>query len=283
MKIAATVILYYPDENVIENILSYINSIEKLYLVDNTETPSKLITDNLQRFTGAVYIHDGENKGIAARLNHVSDLALKDRFDWLLTMDQDSSFGEKTFINYLNCLTSFENKGNVSMFGINHVKESDDLDICNAVNVNHLITSGSVLNLRLVNEIGGFDEKLFIDEVDFEYCLRSIAKGFSIIQFTNIFLIHSIGQTSQHRSFKTTKLTSRVLHSPVRMYYMTRNFLYVETKYRHSFPDEINLRRKVLFNRWKNNVLYNKERFSIMKKIIRGFKDYRKNRMGKLK
>ena len=282
MKIAATVILYYPDENVIENILSYINSVEKLYLVDNTETPSKLITDNLKRFTGAVYIHDGENKGIAARLNHVSDLALKDGFGWLLTMDQDSSFGENTFIIYLNCLTSFENKGNVSMFGINHVKESD-AHICNAVNVNHLITSGSVLNLRLVNEIGGFDEKLFIDEVDFEYCLRSVAKGFGIIQFTNIFLTHNLGQTSQHRSFKTTKLTSRVLHSPVRMYYMTRNFLYVETKYRHSFPDEINLRRKVLFNRFKNNILYNKQRFSIMKKIVRGFRDYRKNRMEKLK
>ena len=282
MKIAATVILYYPDENVIENILSYVNSVEKLYLVDNTETPSKLITDNLKRFTGAVYIHDGENQGIAARLNHVSNLASEDGFDWLLTMDQDSSFGGNTFINYLNCFTSFENKGNVSMFGINHVKESDDPDVCNAVNVNHLITSGSVLNLRLVNEIGGFDEKLFIDEVDFEYCLRSVAKGFGIIQFTNIFLTHNLGQTSQHRSFKTTKLTSRVLHSPVRMYYMTRNFLYVETKYRHSFPDEINLRRKVLFNRIKNNILYNKERFKVINDALKGFRDYKKNKFGKL-
>jgi len=283
MKIAATVILYYPDENVIENILSYSNSVEKLYLVDNTETPTKLITDNLKRFTGAVYMHDGENKGIAERLNLASNLALEDGFDWLLTMDQDSSFGRNTFINYLNCLSSFENKDGVSMFGINHVKESDSPNLCSAVNVNHLITSGGVLNLRLVSEIGGFDEKLFIDEVDFEYCLRSVAKGFGIIQFKNIFLTHNLGQTFQHRSFKTTKLTSRVLHSPVRMYYMTRNFLYVEAKYRHSFPDEINLRRKVLFNRWKNNVLYNKERFSIMKKIVRGFSDYRRNRMGKFK
>ena len=283
MKIAAAVILYYPDENVIENISSYFNSVEKLYLVDNTEIPSKLTADNLKRFTSAVYIHDGENKGIAARLNHVGNLALKDGFDWLLTMDQDSSFEDKTFTNYLNCLSSFEKKEKVSMFGINHVKELDELDNCNAVNVNHLITSGSVLNLQLMNEIGGFDEKLFIDEVDFEYCLRSVVKGFSIIQFANIFLTHNLGQTSQHRSFKTSKLTQRVLHSPVRMYYMTRNFLYVETKYSKAFPDEINLRKKVLFNRFKNNILYNRQRFAVMRKIAKGFLDYRKKRMGKLK
>ena len=283
MKIAAAVILYYPDENVIENISSYFNSVETLYLVDNTEIPSKLITENLKCFTGVVYIHDGENKGIAARLNNVGDLAVKDGYDWLLTMDQDSSFEDKTFTNYLNCLGSFEKKEKVSMFGINHIKELDDLDICNAVNVNHLITSGSVLNLQLMNEIGAFDEKLFIDEVDFEYCLRSVVKGFSIIQFANIFLTHNLGQTSQHRSFKTSKLTPRVLHSPVRIYYMTRNFLYVQSKYAKTFPGEINLRRKVLFNRFKNNILYNRQRFAVMRKIARGFLDYRKKRMGKLK
>lgn len=283
MKIAAVVILYYPHENVIENISSYFNSVEKLYLVDNTETSSKLTTDNLKRFPGAVYVHDGENKGIAERLNHVGNLALKDGFDWLLTMDQDSSFGDQTFTNYLNCLSSFEKRKNVSMFGINHVKELDNPDICNAVNVNHLITSGSVLNLQLMNEIGGFDEKLFIDEVDFEYCLRSVVKGFSIIQFANIFLTHNLGQTSQHRSFKTSKLTPRVLHSPVRIYYMTRNFLYVQSKYAKTFPREINLRRKVLFNRFKNNILYSRQRFAVMRKITRGFLDYRKKRMGKIK
>lgn len=282
MKIAATVILYNPNKIVIQNISSYVNSVERLYILDNTEIPIIEITDSLKSFPNTIYLHDGENKGIAARLNQVSNLASNEGYDWLLTMDQDSSFGENTFINYLNCLTSFEKKDKVSMFGTNHVKEAGDVDICNAVNVNHLITSGSVLNLRLVNETGGFDEKLFIDEVDFEYCLRSVAKGFAIIQFVNIFLTHNLGQTSYHRSFKTTKLTSRVLHSPVRIYYMTRNFLYVQSKYRGTFADEINFRRKILFNRIKNNILYNKERFKVINFVLKGFKDYKKSRLGKL-
>jgi rhamnosyltransferase len=283
MKIAATVILYYPDESVIKNILSYSNSIGKLYVVDNSETSSKQIKENVQRFNSAVYIHDGENKGIAARLNQVANFAVSDGFDWLLTMDQDSFFENELFTNYLNCIDEFENKGNVSMFGVNHTEQLSYSDICTSINVNHLITSGSALNLGLIEIIGNFDEKLFIDEVDFEYCLRSVAKGYDVIQFTHIFLSHNLGATFQHRSFKTCKLTPRVLHSPVRMYYMTRNFLYVQSQYRKRFSGELNQRKEILFNRVKNNVLYNKERFQVMKNIVKGFRDYRKVRMGKLK
>lgn len=283
MKIAATVILYYPDENVIENILSYSGIFEKLYIVDNSETVSESIKEKLERLVNATYLSDGKNNGIAARLNQVGFLAIEEGFDWLLTMDQDSSFDGETFINYLKCIDSFDKKENVSMFGVNFEKNETDLELCNGIKVNHLITSGSFLNLKLLTTIGGFDENLFIDEVDFEYCLRSIAKGFDIIQFVNIFLNHNLGQTSQHRSLKTTKLTSRNLHSHIRMYYMTRNFFYIQSKYRKTFPEEINLRKRILLNRIKNNILYNKEGFKVIKNTIKGFEDFRKNRMGKLK
>lgn len=283
MKIAAAVILYYPGESVIKNMLSYANSVEKLYVIDNSETSSKLITEHVERFSNAVYIHDGENKGIAARLNQVGNLAINEGVEWLLTMDQDSLFEEETFISYLNCVTGFEKKENVSMFGINHTEKLAYSDICMSTKVNHLITSGSILNLGLVNGIGGFNEKLFIDEVDFEYCVRSIAKGFDIIQFTHIFLNHNLGTTSQHRSLKNARITPRVLHSPMRIYYMTRNFLYVQSKYNKKFPEEIKRRKKILINRFKNNIFYNRERFKVMKNIVKGFWDFRKGRMGKLK
>ena len=283
MKIAGTVILYYPDKNVIENISSYLNAVDKLYIVDNTESPSKLIGDNLKSFSNVVYIHDADNKGISVRLNQISNLAISEGFEWLLTMDQDSSFKKETLNNYFTCIQSFEEKENVSMFGINHEENVNESNVCNPVKVNHLITSGSILNLRLVNFIGGFDEKLFIDEVDFEYCLRSVAKGFDIVQFVNIFLNHNLGQTSQHLSFKTIKLTSRNLHSHIRMYYMTRNFLYVQSIYHEKFPGEIHQRKRILLNRFKNNILYNNERIKVMKNIIKGVLDFRKKRMGKIK
>jgi rhamnosyltransferase len=283
MKIAATVILYYPTEFVLNNIQSYINRVEKLYIVDNSEKPSNHIIESLARTNNTVYFHDGENKGIAARLNQVCKDAKEDGYHWLLTMDQDSFFQEGIFDNYLHCFSNFDEKENVSMFGINYSGVITDPNVCNSLSVKHLITSGSILNLKPEAEIGGFDENLFIDEVDFEYCLRSISFGFRIIKFSNILLTHHLGSTSYHRSFKTTKLTSRVLHSPVRMYYMTRNFLYVQSKYKRTFSDELKARKNILLNRVKNNILYNPQRLKVFKYILKGVGDYIKKRMGKLK
>lgn len=283
MKIAATIILYYPTEKAINNIRSYINGVEKLFIIDNSETSSSQVIESFSQSEKVVYLHDGDNKGIAARLNQVCELAKEAQFDWLLTMDQDSFFQEGIFNNYLHCLSIFDQKEKISMFGINFSERISNPNECNYVSVKHLITSGSMLNLKLTEKTGGFDENLFIDEVDFEYCLRSVAKGFNIIQFTNIFLNHNLGETSYHRSFKTSKITSRVLHSPFRIYYMTRNFLYVQSKYKNLFPPEIESRKTILLNRLKNNILYSRQRFKVVKYILKAVEDYRKKRMGKLK
>lgn len=282
MKIAAVVILYNPSGEVIKNIQSYASAIDQLFIVDNSAKPVRLIQDSFIGKPNLVYLHDGENKGIALRLNQVIQLA-KDEYDWLLTMDQDSRFSSQTLYNYINCVSKFEQKEKVSMFGTNHTEKIITGDFCNSVSVKHLITSGSILNLKVESEIGGFDENLFIDEVDFEYCLRSILNGFQVIQFTNIFLVHNLGETVYRRSFKTRKLSSRVLHSPQRLYYVTRNFLYVESKYKSAFPSEIKERKKILLNRIKNNVLYQRHRFTVLNYVMKGFLDYRKKRMGKLK
>ncbi|HSN09761.1 MAG TPA: glycosyltransferase [Hanamia sp.] len=282
MKIAAVVILYNPANDVVKNIHSYIGAIDKLYIIDNSPKPANEFKISFIDKEKVVWLHDGENKGIASRLNQVIKLAKEDEYDWLLTMDQDSFFDNETFDNYLNCVSKFDQKEKVSMFGINHSEKIATDDLCNSVSVNHLITSGSILNLKAASGIGGFDENLFIDEVDFEYCLRSISHGFQIIQFTNIFLVHHLGETVNRRSLKNIRLSSRVLHSPERLYYMARNFLYVESKYKSAFPAEIKERRRILLNRIKNNLLYNKERLKVLKFIIKGAGDYKKNCMGKL-
>jgi len=283
MNIAATVILYHPDESCVQNLITLKKKFQKVYIVDNTENSSGSFENHKNVFQDVIYLHDGKNRGIAERLNWVCELAKKDGYKWLLTMDQDSLFDDVMLTEYFQCITDFTEKEKVSMFGVTFEKQDAKTGNCDAVPVNHLITSGSVVNLNLLNEIGGFDENLFIDELDYEYCLRSIAKGFKIIQFPNIFLDHNLGKTTYHRSFKTIKRTSRNLHSAVRIYYMTRNFLYVQKKYQDIFPGEINDRKTILLNRLKNNILYNKNRFKVIRYILKGVIDYRKARMGKLK
>ncbi|HRI19294.1 MAG TPA: glycosyltransferase, partial [Panacibacter sp.] len=103
MKIAGAVILYYPDENITRHILSYIHVLDKLYVADNSENKNNALFEQIIKIKNVVYLHDGENKGIASRLNQAAKLAIEEGCEWLLTMDQDSYFEKNTVDAYLNC------------------------------------------------------------------------------------------------------------------------------------------------------------------------------------
>src|SRR5438093_1776942 len=180
-NIAAIVILYYTDEQVSERIFTYLPAIPKLYIIDNSEKSLPV----LQKLTSSEkirFIHDGENKGIAKRLNDVIEIAISEGYEWLMTMDQDSFFEEEHLPAYFSCIEKFEGNNQVGMFGVDFEGTANIAADCTWQEITHLITSGSVVNLGLFNAIGKFDELLFIDEVDHEYCLRAIVKGYKIIK-----------------------------------------------------------------------------------------------------
>jgi rhamnosyltransferase len=91
MKIAGVVVLYNPDESVIGNINSYIKDLELLYVFDNSEVKNELI-EKLKKINKVKYFSVGKNVGIGFALNYVCDIAVKEGYDWLLTMDHDSYF-----------------------------------------------------------------------------------------------------------------------------------------------------------------------------------------------
>lgn len=280
MKIAACVILYNPGESVIENIQSYIEHVDKLYLIDNTESASLNFQKTCNSLPKTIIVHDSSNEGIAKRLNQACQLALQDGFDYLLTMDQDSFFDESIVKKYFECIQQYLLKEKVAMFGVNYEQEIFNAD-CNCNMVKVLITSGSVINLNNYKNIGGFDENLFIDFVDTDYCFKSILKGCELVQFSNIYMHHEIGTTTQHRSLKNMKLSTRSIHSSIRLYYMTRNFLYLQNKYREHFKQEFSIHKKDLLNRIKNKLIYKSYRLQTLKMLIKAYIDYKKNKMGK--
>src|SRR5437016_4565785 len=98
------------------------------------------------------------------------------------------------------------------MFGVEFMEEQALPGPCHPQETEHLITSGSIINLAA--RTGGFDEHLFIDMVDIEYCYKSIAAGYKIIQFKNILLEHRLGTTVYKKSVKNLQRTARNLHAP---------------------------------------------------------------------
>ena len=278
IRTAAVTILYNPDGNVLENILSYLPFVELLIVAYNSSTSN--IPDELKNNDKVLCIHDGENKGIAERLNQAAETAINKGFEWLLTMDQDSSFNNNEFKNYINDVDNFHEKNMVAMFGVEYENNKTTKETYQ--NVHFLITSGSLVNLSLFEKIGKFDEKLFIDNVDLEYCLRAISKGYKIVKVSNTFLQHQLGEVKQFRSLKNGKKTERVLHSPIRLYYMTRNYFYLKRDYKIIFPKEMNQLKKDLLIRIKNNLLYGNSRIKTINYIRKAIKDFQNNKTGKI-
>jgi rhamnosyltransferase len=93
-----------------------------------------------------------------------------------------------------------------------------------------------VLNLAAWLKLGGFADKLFIDEVDNEFCIRAGLNGYKILTTKKIFLRHHLGDDVMVRHFITGQKRKVSKHSPLRVYYVVRNNLYIWRKYAFSAP-----------------------------------------------
>ncbi|MBN2676306.1 MAG: glycosyltransferase, partial [Alphaproteobacteria bacterium] len=237
-SLAATVILYNPDIPVLSNILSYLDYVKRIYVIDNSDIKNTLILELLSSYPKIVYIDNDGNQGIAHALNRGADAAILEGFEWLLTMDQDSSFDSIMLTQYFHCWKNHLHKNHIAVFSPVHtILEDHSLSSpsCDTIQKLHVMTSGNILNLKIFQDLKGFNEALFIDEVDHEYCLRSNLKGYSILEFPNISLRHNLGEPVLiYRHGQTIESST---HSPKRFYYIARNRLYMWKTYHRLFPN----------------------------------------------
>ncbi len=244
LKVAATVILYNPEEDTIENISSYANDVDILVVVDNSTRHNIDLIDILhQKFKNMIYINNNANLGIATALNIGCDKAIEDGCDWILTMDQDSKF--INFPHYKKCLLNLQNSDNIALLCAN-TNWSEPLGIpenptCKNEEKFSAITSANFLNLNLFEQVGRFEDKLFIDLVDYDYCVKVQVEKFKILYFKDALVAHSLGTVFQRKNLITGKLRTKVEHNPQRVYYFARNFLYTASQYGKQFPKEMGM------------------------------------------
>lgn len=105
MNLSATVILYNPQEigisRVIKNIQSWSSYCKKIYIIDNSPyktTDTEIICNSIEN---SFYIYNGNKGGIAGAQNKACEQAVKDGFDWIMTMDQDSIFDSNDIKKYI--------------------------------------------------------------------------------------------------------------------------------------------------------------------------------------
>jgi rhamnosyltransferase len=100
--------------------------------------------------------------------------------------------------------------------------------------VSMVITSGSLLRVADFNEIGPFDEALFIDYVDTDFCLRCRAAGRLIAISAAARLDHQFGRREQRRFLGLAFYPTN--HPPIRHYYIARNRVLMLRRHGLQFP-----------------------------------------------
>jgi len=276
-KIAGIVIAYYPDYKKLRlNIESFIGNIEKLFIVFNSPVSLEDANSIVSGHQNIELIYNNDNLGIATALNQTVLKAANLGYEWLLTMDQDSFFESDQFF----AAFSKSSKNNVAIFSPNPElsKVTKDADSDIAEETLCVITSGNLVNLKIWDTIGGFEEKLFIDEVDNDYCLKAVLHGFKIQRFKNIPLIHELGHNKEV-SFLFKKYTI-IIHPPIRSYYIFRNNLYIFSKYKNKFPVFVRSRKTMLLKNFVKILLFSNERAQNVHFIIKGIRDYFRNVYG---
>ncbi len=227
MNIAGCVVLYNPTEAILENVQSYLPFLKKLYVIDNSTKPHEY-AEELKKLKKVEYVSFEGNKGIALALKKASELAIKDKFDFLLTMDQDSKFPTEDF-HYLEDYIKNNDMSNVAQVCINYagnpIKPTKDGEKATGIKVESTITSGAITNLKNYQQTEGYDDKLFIDFVDFDISCKFQAKGFDVVLFPNIWLDHNLGSV-QTFNFLFFKIKTHIW-PPIRQYYMFRNYYWL--------------------------------------------------------
>lgn len=230
-QIISGIVLYNPDLDLFEKCLKSIHKqVEEVIIVDNHSENIEKVLEIIKKYDNTNIIINKENFGIAKGLNQICEYSQKQGYDWILTLDQDSicpNMMIKEMVKYTNnkdiaiICPKFEN--NTIKGGEEKVEEktSSYIDLC--------ITSGSLMSIEKWNEVGRFDEWMFIDCVDYDICLKMKKNNYKILQINTLVLKHHVGE-GKIKKFLGREITI-YNHSVIRNYYFVRNYIYIIRKY----------------------------------------------------
>ncbi|WP_297995550.1 glycosyltransferase family 2 protein [uncultured Clostridium sp.] len=290
-SVAAVIITYNVENDFKKRINKLKGKVDEIIVVDNGSKDKTIsMLKELERETTIIYLE--ENKGIAYALNKGINYSIKKGYNWILTLDHDSIITDDMIKNMLNCYESFDEdfKEKVAMLVPIHVEEkeykSNASSITKVSSVSYMevlteITSGALTKAEIYKNIGMYDERLFIDLVDHDYCLYLNKKGFKIIQVKSAILIHNLGE-SVKKSLLGLKMTP-TNHSPLRRYYMSRNRHYIWDKYKNDFPKWVLKDKRRFITENLKIILFEDSKIEKFKYIRNGIKDYKNNVFGEFK
>ena len=245
--VSCVIVTYNTDEGIFKVIESVHKQVSKIIIVDNgSNNNTKEMLRKVSEKYDVDVIYNGTNLGIATALNIGIKEAIKYNSKWILTFDHDSIVTEGMIPNMLNCYNNL-NEDKRESVGI-LAPEILDVSInkhfykVNSENdyeeEESIIQSGALINIKMFEKIGFFNEDLFIYFVDTEFCMKVIYNGYKILMIKGTELLHEEGKR-ERRKFCGLEFTYDNF-SIQAIYYISRNAIYMFNKYReYKYIDRI--------------------------------------------
>lgn len=244
VTISAIVVLYYPELDVLERLLSSVAvQVDRILMVDNTPIPDAKLSSCLKRYEPlAFYVPLGDNMGIATAQNIGIRKSLSDGYSHVLLLDQDScpdpAMVSKLVTAERKLLESgmkvaavgpvfIDEKSGTASKAVRHgwirVKRIQvDDTMREPFEADYIIASGSLIRSSILTEFGVMREELFIDWVDIEWGLRARFGGSKCYIIPDAIMTHRIGDT-----YVRVIGTDVNIHNDTRSYYIVRNATYL--------------------------------------------------------
>lgn len=228
----SVVVTYEPDlDRLAACLMSLQGQVERIVIVDNGSGPDN---DPAAVAGGAELVRLGANLGIGAALN-TGVARLLDKTppaDWILTLDQDSVLQDGAVGKVLDAYDQLPPswRERCALLAMRHrplepprglwrrAERRLDLGTVGAFRVRRLaITSGNLVRTDAARVVG-YDEDLFVDQVDFAYCAALGRRGYAVAELPAVLFEHRIGRATatpdgSHRSYEPGQ----------RIYYVARN------------------------------------------------------------
>lgn len=235
--VCAIVVTYNPQPAHLLSLLQKIKS--QAHFVVVVDNASREQLEEPIRALGVSYLALGRNIGLAAGFNRGIAWAIAQQASHVILFDQDSLptpsmlrqllFAEQQILAmglplaalgpaYVDVKTHAMGAviGPERWFTLRKYKP----DFAMLIEAGYLISSGQLIRLSVLQQIGLMREELFIDAVDIEWSLRARHQGLRSFVVTDAMMQHNLGDQSVQIG-----QTAVALHGPLRHYYIIRNAL----------------------------------------------------------
>lgn len=292
-RVVAIISTFHPPEELPERVKALSNQVFQTVIVDDGSDAGKssIALQELEAL-GCTVVRLPRNSGIAAALNKGIQVAIE---QWspgfIVTLDQDSALDD----GYIAAaLTTYEEaKARGIEPGLVSAQSHNGLNVPLLSRASEFpeafdpLQSGAVIPVSTLEKVGMLDERLFIDCVDSEFNLRVRSHGMATLIGQGCNMKHALGYAKPMMLFGwhvTVLGIKRHVHShaPFRVYYMTRNSIYLWRQYGSRFPGWLIRRLRFQLESDVFRLLYGANRKGQLLALARGCRDGWLGRLGEI-